>query len=146
MRLVSASLVASAAKNVLVPMHRNVVMVRDDPSAATNLNKNAYYREYDANKADVGLIKLHYKSAATIPEEAGRHYHTLSLAHHPSNRCPTVIHTGLHGGQEAATPGQEGQDPAAVTMIGRFLFMELYLGDEYLTARFCFVFAPRFRR
>eukprot|EP01036_Dinobryon_divergens_P032604 gene32604-42224_t len=109
-RLVSASLVASAAKNVLVPMHRNVVMVRDDPSAATNLNKNAYYREYDANKADVE--RRHHPEVR--PEEAGRHYHTLSLAHHPSNRCSTVVHTCLYGGQEAATPGQEGQDPAAI--------------------------------
>lgn len=68
----SASVVAIAAKNVLVPMRRKVVMVRQDASAEKNLNKNAYYREYDANKADVGLIKLHYRSAAIIQKFARR--------------------------------------------------------------------------
>ena len=69
---VSASMVASAAKNVMVPMRRKVVMVREDASAAADMNKNAYYREYDANKADVETIKLLYKSAAIVQKFARR--------------------------------------------------------------------------
>ena len=88
----SASLVASAAKNVLVPMRRKVVMVRDDPSAATTLNKNAYYREYDANKADVGLIKLHYKSAATIQKCARRKLVAITT---PSHQLTTLLTDAL---------------------------------------------------
>ena len=65
-------MVASAAKNVMVPMRRKVVMVREDASAAADMNKNAYYREYDANKADVETIKLLYKSAAIVQKFARR--------------------------------------------------------------------------
>lgn len=65
---VPLEMVRRTAKGAMVPMRRKVVLVKED----NPLNKNVYYKEYEAQKADVALYQLHFRSAATIQKYARR--------------------------------------------------------------------------
>ena len=65
------SLVSNAAKTVMVPMRRKVVLVKES-GVSEGMNKNAYYKEYDAAKTDVALHLKYFNAAATIQKFARR--------------------------------------------------------------------------